>query len=152
MIDSFSGKYRFLSNFFHTPVEFEGAVYLSVEHAYQAAKTHDPVVRAFFTRVISPVKAKHMGRLVSLRSDWNDVRDDVMLELLRKKFTHSLCDLLRFYLVQTWPAKLVEGNTWHDNYWGDCRCGRSECLSPGENRLGTLLMQVRDELISPGVA
>ena len=40
---------------------------------------------------------------------------------------------------------LIEGNTWHDNYWGDCSCNRCKSKS-GENMLGILLMELRDKL------
>jgi len=58
-----------------------------------------------------------------------------MLDLVRKKFENPL---LRAMLLATEDAVLVEGNTWNDTFWGVCR-GR------GENWLGRILMQVREE-------
>jgi predicted NAD-dependent protein-ADP-ribosyltransferase YbiA (DUF1768 family) len=43
---------------------------------------------------------------------------------------------------------MIEGNWWHDNFWGDCYCNNKsgkhpECLKPGLNKLGLLLMNLR---------
>jgi hypothetical protein len=54
---------------------------------------------------------------------------------------------LRKKLLATGDATLIEGNYWHDNYWGVCTC--ENCVSNGivgRNRLGTLLMKVREEI------
>ena len=136
MIDSFDGEYRFLSNFHFARVEYEGVYYRSVEHAYQAAKCADPDHRKTFERMHSPAMAKRAGRKVELRSDWEDVKERVMLDLLRQKFDYND---LRDALLATGDEELVEGNWWGDTYWGVCR-------GVGENRLGRLLMQVREEI------
>jgi len=47
-------------------------------------------------------------------------------------------------LLDTGSQELVEGNVWHDNFWGNCTC--SKCPEPGENHLGKLLMKIRSEL------
>lgn len=66
-----------------------------------------------------------------------------MVEVLQEKFRDpQLADLL----VATHPKDLIEGNDWHDNYWGDCYRGDEHCTGPGENMLGVLLMELRDEL------
>lgn len=130
----FAGQYRFLSNFWEVPILFEGRVYPSVENAYQAAKTLDPKGREFYENV-SPRDAKRYGHSVMYtRKDWEQVKTSIMLELLQQKFRDLV---LRQKLVETWPAELIEGNWWHDHVWGVCQ-GR------GENRLGELLMYVRD--------
>lgn len=38
IIDSFTGEYRFLSNFYPSPITYAGLAAATVEHAYQAAK------------------------------------------------------------------------------------------------------------------
>ncbi len=140
-ITSFTGSYRFLSNFYPCSVTLDGVEYKSVEHAYQAAKSLDPEVRKKF---LNPGRrggagaAKHMGRHVVLRPDWEEVKLSVMFDLLRKKFASG--DLRRA-LLSTDDAELVEGNDWGDQEWG-------VCWGKGENKLGKLLMQVRAELDS----
>ena len=48
-------------------------------------------------------------------------------------------------LLSTGGGDLVEGNRWHDNFWGRCVCRACRRIG-GANVLGTLLMQVRAEL------
>lgn len=136
-ISSFEGEYRFLSNFWLAPIVVEGIEYRSVEHAFQASKTLDLLEREWIREAELPGTAKRRGREVHLRKGWNEMRDVVMLQLLRRKFfTHKPLGKL---LLETGDAELVEGNYWGDVYWGQVD-GR------GENRLGKLLMQVREEL------
>jgi ribA/ribD-fused uncharacterized protein len=135
-IDSFSEEHRFLSNFYRSEVRYGGVTYPTVEHAFQAAKTEDPVARARIATAPFAGLAKRLGRHVVLRDDWERVKDDVMLSLLRQKFAE---DPLRSMLRNTGEAQLVEGNVWKDTYWG-------VCAGKGLNRLGALLMLVRDEL------
>lgn len=134
-IEEFQGKYRFLSNFWGAPVEFEGLCYPSVEHAFQAAKTLDKEQRKGFLK-IKANEAKRLGRKVTLRSDWEEVKLSIMKELLIKKFQH---EDLKQKLLMTRPHKLIEGNNWNDTFWGVCR-------GEGQNNLGKLIMEVRDSL------
>lgn len=135
-IDSFRGTHRFLSNFFPAEVAYEGAIYPSVENAFQAAKCVSASEREVF-RVCSPAEAKRFGRRVCLRPDWEHVKLDIMRQLVTDKFARS--DELRHRLLATGDAELVEDNAWNDTFWGVCR-GR------GQNHLGRILMEVRDGL------
>ena len=84
-----------------------------------------------------------------VEAHWEEVKDDVMLKVLRSKFRNN--EDLRNKLLETGDAILIEGTTgWHDNYWGICSC--EKCGGVGKNMLGTLLMQVRDEMRSEEVA
>ena len=107
IIDSFRGEYGFLSNFHKCRVEFEGMVYPSVEHAFQAAKNPDPEYRSLIAAVCSPVTAKRIGKKTQLRPDWEKVKEGIMLELLRSKFFDPV---LREKLLATGDAELIEGN------------------------------------------
>jgi ribA/ribD-fused uncharacterized protein len=139
VIDRFSGpRHAFLSNFHLTCVEFEGINYPSLEHAFQAAKTESLEERIWILQSASPGIAKHRGRRVTLREDWEQVKLEVMLNLLRQKFGPKNPGLQR-RLLETLPAKLVEGNTWGDTFWG-------VSAGVGKNWLGVLLMQVREEI------
>lgn len=141
IIDCFDGEFAFLSNFYESPCEFEGVVYPTVEHAFQAAKTLDQLERQEIAAAPTPGKAKRMGRKVQLREDWELVKTDVMRECLKSKFSHPV---LKMQLLATKDATLIEGTTWHDRCWGICTC--PECKGAGENRLGKLLMELREEL------
>jgi ribA/ribD-fused uncharacterized protein len=144
-ITSFSGPHEFLSNFYRSPVIFEGLVFPSVEHAFQATKTNSHYRRVEFTDPrMTCANAKRLGRRLSLRPNWEDVKADVMTTCLRAKFARG--SELAARLIETQGLTLVEGNTWHDNEWGSCLCGSARCQAPGKNKLGALLMQVRWEL------
>ena len=136
MIDSFRGEYAFLSNFYSAGVMLDGMYFPTVEHAFQAAKTYDINARKSIAVARTPGEAKRMGKTVLLRDDWESVKCQVMLELLRQKFSKSL---LKSKLLATGSEELVEGNNHKDSFWGVYR-------GQGKNMLGQLIMQVRKEL------
>lgn len=134
-IESFSGEFRFLSNFWPASVELDGDLYPSTEHAYQAAKTLDKGLRSKIRQADSPGKAKRLGGKLKLREDWETVKLGVMENILRQKFSEPL---LKMKLQNTAPKELIEGNHWNDTFWGICN-------GEGSNHLGKLLMKIRDE-------
>ena len=141
MINEFRGQYYFLSNFYEAPITYEELTYRNNEAAFQAAKvTFD---RERFVN-LDPSAAKALGRKVQLRSDWESVKDNVMYEVCKAKFSQN--EDLKDKLLATGDEYLEEGTTgWHDNIWGNCSCEKCKDI-PGENRLGKILMRVREEL------
>lgn len=135
-IDKFAGDYRWLSNFWLAEVEYEGVTYRTTEHAFQAAKTLDLGQRRHVRKAMGPGEAKRLGRQVTLRSGWESMKDEVMLDINRQKFRDPD---LRGKLLATGDVPLIEGNTWGDKYWGVVG-------GVGKNRLGKILMKVRDEI------
>ena len=148
----FYGKrypYYEFSNFYETPIVIDGEIWPSTEHYFQAQKFIDPesdtsgehvdehVMNVRIAK--SPAEAARMGRdrSLPLRSDWEDVKDEVMFKALAAKFTQhkDLYDLL----MSTEDALIVE-HTEKDRYWGDGENGR------GKSMLGNLLMRLRDQL------
>lgn len=85
-IDTFTNEYRFLSNFYSSKVSYDGLEYPTVEHAYQSIKTIDKDMRLKIRNSKTAADAKKLGRKVELRKDWENIKFDVMLELLRQKF------------------------------------------------------------------
>jgi ribA/ribD-fused uncharacterized protein len=142
MITQFSGMFHFLSNFSPANVKLDGKEYRTTEHAFQAAKTFDEKEREKISKAKTPGEAKRMGRKVKLRPDWNSVRIGVMEDLLRQKFSRPHH---KKWLLDTGSKALVEGNTWHDNFWGNCTCSRCENKN-GQNNLGMLLMKIRTDM------
>ena len=137
-ISRFTGRYAFLGNFYDAPVEFGGIRYRNSEAAFQAQKCEDEEKRLWFAG-LAPGRAKSLGGRVRLREDWEEVKTGLMLEIVRAKFTQN--PELAEKLLATGGKRLVEGTTWNDTCWGiDIHTGK------GENRLGKILMQVRDEL------
>ncbi len=142
-IDKFFGDHRWLSNFHLCEIEFEGLVYPSTEHAYQAAKTDNNELRQLVRDLPTPAKARKAGQLLPLVENWHTTRKfEVMEEITRTKFTKH--PDLKQKLLETKDLELTEGNTWHDNCWGVCSC--KTCQNNGENHLGKILMKVRTEL------
>jgi ribA/ribD-fused uncharacterized protein len=146
VINSFRNEYFWLSNMTRVWVILDDVRYPSTEHAFVAGKTLIPAEREPLL-ALKPGEAKRYGGSkagnLTLRPDWMQVKYDLMLNLLRQKFVNN--SEFRRKLLATGDSVLIEGNTWHDNDWGDCSCGR--CAStPGQNNLGRLIMQVRQEL------
>lgn len=138
VIDKFDGEYRFLSNFYDSPIWYGGRRYATVEHMYQAFKMITFEDHEMVRLADTPGIAKKLARRMDMRLDWLEVRDAVMLHALQLKFVNRS---LEYLLLSTGDAELIEGNTWGDTYWGVCN-------RVGKNRLGQLLMQVRMEIRS----
>ena len=166
-IREFRGAYLFLSNFYPwdgrremcEPVwmEFDGIKYPSAEHAYQAQKyglgADGEIGQALKERIARmteysggknpAARAKKAGRDAMLpweRGVWDEQKDDIMYRVVLAKFTQSWS--LRRLLMNTSNAHLEEGNWWGDRYWGVSPAGSGR----GLNRLGEILMRVREEL------
>ena len=137
-ITRFSGQYRFLSNFYPLKegVLLADLVYPTVEHAYQASKTVNVMQRRLIQQAFSPGEAKRLGKKVSMRPEFEDIKVQVMLRLVRQKFKNPF---LANILVATGDRVLVEGNDWGDQFWGESPVGT------GKNKLGKILMKVRKE-------
>jgi N-glycosidase YbiA len=134
-----TGEYGCFSNFSRHPIQLGGKTWLTSEHYFQAQKfagtEHEEEVRNAPTAMIAARLGRSRQRPV--RSDWDRVKDQIMLEAVRTKFTQH--DGLRAILLGTGDVSIVEHTT-NDSYWGDGGDGS------GKNRLGQILMQVREEL------
>jgi len=120
-----------------TESTFASPVYPTVEHAYQASKCLYLGDAHTIIRARTPGEAKRLGRRVKMVANWDNIKDHYMLGFVRAKFVQN--PDLAAKLIATGDEELVEGNTWGDTYWGVCR-------GVGQNKLGKILMQVRQEL------
>jgi ribA/ribD-fused uncharacterized protein len=136
-IESFSGEYRWLSNFWPCKVFLEDLEFRSVEAAYVASKTLDENIREQVQELKTSGECKAFGKTIPLRKDWKEVRLKVMENLLRQKFQKD--SELGQKLISTKNIELIEGNYWNDTFWGVCK-------GKGKNNLGKLLMKIRREL------
>ena len=136
-IDKFEGEYRFLSNFYTVPITHNGKIYPTSEHLYQALKTADVHEQERIRSCPNPGAAKKEGKNITIRKDWDEVKEYVMREILKLKFEQN--PEVAQKLLSTGNAELIEGNWWHDYYWGMCD-------GLGQNKLGELLMELREEL------
>jgi len=130
-ISQFSGDYRWLSNFY---IEPDGT---HVEGEYQSSKCLDPKDKEKFIG-LTPGQCKKLGKTISIRLDWDIIKNDIMYQLVRKKFTEHAG--LTEKLLSTGDSILIEGNNWNDTYWGICN-------GIGSNHLGKILMMIRNELV-----
>jgi ribA/ribD-fused uncharacterized protein len=136
-------QYGCFSNFAAAPIRLKGKLWPTSEHYFQAQKFAGTPREEEIRRAKSPAIAARMGRSRKhhLRPDWEKVKDAVMRQAVLAKFTQH--DDLRAALLATGDAVLVE-HTENDSYWGDGGDGS------GLNRLGQVLMSVRDELRRAG--
>ncbi|HYT88684.1 MAG TPA: NADAR family protein [Gemmataceae bacterium] len=134
-----SDEYGCFSNFAHFPIKFKGRSWPSVEHFFQAQKFAGTEYEEAIRKSKSAAKAKGMGRTrkYRLRRDWEQVKDAIMREGVLAKFTQH--EDIRAVLLGTGDAVLVE-HTRADDYWGDGGDGH------GKNKLGKILMSVREQL------
>lgn len=154
VINSFVGKYRFLSNFYMHPIKYAELVFPSNEHGFQAMKANDLSQRIHFQiqaflpyievngkseqlKQMTCNAAKRAGRNLVLRPDWEQIKIVVMMDLCKIKFQDPY---LRKLLLETEDAELIEGNWWHDTFWGVCN-------GIGRNELGKILMAIRAKRI-----
>lgn len=137
--------YGVFSNLYRRPIEFEGLVFPTSEHAYQAGKARKPEVRDWLLAAPTPAlvaMAAHGLYVWDVHPDWSKTKFDRMRGVLRAKFTQH--EDLQLLLLSTGDARLVEAAT-VDNavnrLWG-------EVNGIGKNMLGVLLMELRAELVS----
>jgi len=138
-IASFTGPYRFLSNFFPARVTYKGVTYLNAEAAYQAQKCRNPADKYQFKNLF-PSKAKSLGKQVPLKEDWKEICRDETKGVVLSKFSQN--PELREQPLETGNIPLIEKNHWGDTFWGVNLQGK------GTNNLEKILMEVREELRS----
>lgn len=134
----FRGDFEYLSNFAPSII-----LAPTLEHHFQAAKATNSKDYTYVMCAETPGEAKKRGRQIVIRKDWNDVRLSIMQICITRKF---LQDNFRTKLIATKGMELIEGNYWHDNYWGYCLCDK--CSETTHlNHLGRILMSERSAII-----
>lgn len=140
-----SGDYGSFSNFAPYPIRIKGKDWPTSEHYFQAQKFLDRHDQEIVRNIYCPVVAARTARdpKKHLRDDWDAVKDSIMREAVRAKFTQH--EYLREVLLSTGDAEIVE-HTNKDTYWADGGDGT------GMNMLGKILMEMREELkqVKPG--
>jgi len=136
-IFGFNNEYRFLSNFYPSTISFCGHSYPAAEHFYQSCKTLDSSQQELIRDAKNAKEARQIGKKISIRDDWEDIKLIVMSVVVRAKFKQNKS--LRQKLIATGTLKLIEANWWNDRFWG------TDLKGNGENNLGKILEQVRCE-------
>lgn len=135
--------YGAFSNLFRREMEFEGDLYPTAEHAYQAGKPRKPEVKEWLMAAPTPAllaMAAHGLYYWDISPGWSTLKFDRMKRILRAKFGQH--EDLRVLLLDTGASRLVESATVDspvNRLWG-------EVNGVGQNKLGELLMEVRAEL------
>jgi hypothetical protein len=134
-----NGEYGCFSNFSRHHIYLKDKVWKTSEHYFQAQKFAGTEFEETVRLAPTPMEAANLGRnrKFPLRKDWEEVKDDIMREAVRAKFTQN--KELKQILLETGDAILIE-HTANDNYWADGGDGS------GKNMLGKLLMELREEL------
>ncbi len=162
MINEFKGPHYFLSSFFmlNIPIYWRTLSYPSGEHLFAAYKTMNLEDKLWISTLKEPKHAKaagskwgYKGRKIVLRADWEQeyngapLKVHVMRHVLTLKYCYN--SVLTEWLCKTHPKQLIEGNWWHDNYWGNCTCNK--CVNiPGQNLLGRLHVEHRNKFMMLG--
>lgn len=132
-------EYGCFSNFAHYGFELDGKLWMTSEHYFQAQKFCGTEYEEMIRLLDNPMKAADMGRNrdLPLRTDWEEVKADVMRKAVLAKFKQN--EEIKNVLLSTGKETIIE-NTSNDYYWG---CGKD---GSGENMLGIILMEVREKL------
>ncbi len=139
MIRKFEKEYAWLSNFEPCSIVLDGITYPSVEHAYMSAKSND--VRWYLKctdESISPGTIKKMSKHILVVHNWDAIKVEVMRECLNQKFRQ---EPFKTMLLETGDTYIQEGNFWGDTFWGVDLNSKT-----GENRLGKMIMEIRENL------
>jgi predicted NAD-dependent protein-ADP-ribosyltransferase YbiA (DUF1768 family) len=132
LIDRFTGVDAWLSDYAPCSVSFDGEIYPTREHAFQAAKTLDLRERARIAAAATPQEAHSLGQAVTLRPGWNEAGRYAAKWQIRAAACNDNPDLAA-HLDATGTALLVDGNTDHDRHWGQCVCTDHQEIIGGNN-------------------
>jgi ribA/ribD-fused uncharacterized protein len=135
---------NWFSNFipFDKPIEIKGILFQTPEHLYQSLKATNINDVQKIANCKSPGQSKRFARTIKLRSDWEEIKLDVMEFVIGKQFTKESSQGHKLMLFKD---PIIEINYWHDNYWGDCICKNCKNII-GQNHLGKILEKRRNEL------
>ena len=132
----FRDKYWFLSNMYPCPVTYKGVTYKCAESAYQAQKCANETDKQRFAN-IDGFKAKKRSHTMACipMEEWFTKSLQVMAEIEQAKYQQNPELLTRLHRIK---GEIAEDNSWGDTFWG-------RCDGKGENHLGRILMQIRDQ-------
>jgi len=141
-------KRNWFSNFvpYNVSLLEDGIEYRTPEHYYQAHKSLIYRERQHTAQLESPGAAKRIGKDLTLRHDWNYMKVIVMTRAILWRLETDI-KWTEQLMAHKPSERIVETNTWHDNFWGDCICSKPECKIPGKNMLGSILQSLRDNIL-----
>jgi len=142
-IKEFRHEYYFLSNFYNSSFQYKDTWFNNSEQAYQWEKAENDEDKKLILSCTTAKEAKRLGHIIKCDIEkWDSKKQSVMESILLSKFSGYY---LRSKLIRTGDVNLIEGNYWHDGYWGICYCSKCSNIE-GQNILGKILMTVRNKL------
>lgn len=135
---SFRGEMFYRSNMYPSPIVYKNITFKTSEHFYQASKTFDKSAQEVIMNCNTPYLAKKKAQTIKVRSDWDDIKLNIMKIAVYLKFSQNK---EIYYLLKKSTDYIEETNYWHDLFWGNCYC--KKCNGKGLNHLGKILMDIR---------
>lgn len=132
----------FLNNDFYTITEYNNMQFPTAENAFQASKYAKKNTAKQFQHINPRQAALKGNNQIPNTPNWFNNSETIMYDILKSKFSNPD---LKEQLIATYPEEIVHVNGYHDTEWGICTC--THCCRNGENKLGKLLMKLRDELM-----
>jgi ribA/ribD-fused uncharacterized protein len=130
-----------LNNFSAHAVVFEGTLYPTAEHAYQATKCTDPTGKDEIRQTRSPAQAKVCANETykdAKDPGWEDKKVVIMEKILRAKLAQH--PEVMQTLQRSGHEDIVEDSP-SDYFWGEGADGS------GQNKLGKLWMKIRADSV-----
>lgn len=134
-ITELKGDYEFLAMTYNHPITVDGLTYTNAEAAFWAQRIADKNARVKLTR-LSPMKARAKALQAYPIDDWDEIKDDILKHILEIKFSD---DVLKKKLLDTGSMKILNNNTYRDEYYGIYN-------GKGKNILGKMIMNLRESL------
>jgi len=134
-------EFYVFSNFSSFMIEWKGKLYMTSEHAYHSEKFEDEKLKEQIRNARSAHEALKLAKANKdkYRNDWATIKLNIMKEILRAKVKQH--PYVEKKLIESGDKELIE-DSWRDSYWG------WGAHKDGENHLGKLWMEVRDEFMN----
>ncbi len=135
----YEGEYYMFSNFAAFSVTYRGRLWMTSEHAYQAAKFDDENIITLIHQAPSAYDSKKVAHahLSKVRDGWETQKIGVMEDIVRAKVAQHC--YIREKLLATENRHIVEDSP-TDAFWG------RGVDNKGRNELGEVWMRIRQEI------
>jgi ribA/ribD-fused uncharacterized protein len=144
---------KMFSNMHEAPVQIDGVTFPTVEHYFQWSKAKmfgDADIQAKIMKTASPKSVKAYGKKVKNfdAEAWDEKKDSIMRTAVKAKLMQHP-DILK-KLRETGTRPIAEADP-RGKYWGigtsaDTSKAKDPSRWPGQNKMGKILMELRDEL------
>lgn len=139
-IGFYEREYYVFSNFSAFAIMWKGKYCMTTEHAYHTEKFEDEIMKEEIRKTMSAHDSQKLSHIYKdkYKKDWGHVKVGIMKEILHEKVRQHPYVMKK--LLESGDRELIE-DSWRDDFWG---WGPNK---DGQNMLGKLWMQVREELL-----